>query len=1086
MKHKFLLLGLALFICSALFAAVESSVTLTDYYAAANGKSGNELRLALRAAIDHHSNITYTKLGYIMKYADTKNADGIHLIDIYSDVPYSTMTTNKDGKNDIDDEKVVWISGGQVGDGLNREHTIPQSWFGKKDPMVADAFHIYPTDAKCNNHRSDNLYGEVYPASSAVTYTNDSYSELGALGDTYKDATDLANSTYTYESKSYTLIAYDGKVYEPADEFKGDIARGIFYMATRYASPEANDGTDCSTWQNKTNPTHFAKDDNGGVMGLSPYTVALMLKWHRQDPVSEKELLRNEVIYGNQTYNKSNYKQGNRNPFIDYPELVEYLWGNKAGQTVTVANLTSAYTSGGGGGEPQTDPVIDAPKTITIETEPFEEGSKIVTISWANLTTGPTLKIDTKFLLDTFSTTWGWNHIYGDEITLERTTGSIDLRIRYENMDYGNASHTAKLTIAAGSKSATVQLKGESYYKQTVLWYADGILVQQDAVKNGEKVQAIPAAPSVPTQCSGKEFVGWSSEEFDTEWPFAPTDLFTTLDKSPEFYDKYWSKEFKMYAIYATPTISGNGKTTESLKFEDKYSEDTDLKEQTVNIGTKTSVSFAKGTNNQNGPKYFQIGKAVRIYGGNTFTVTSSSGNISEIVLTQSQEQAKDMTVNSGTYSYDETTYVGTWKGNASSVTFTLASGGGQNRLSAIAVTVGSSTVTYSDFISRCAPYYTITFKYGEGTDEKQEIEVREGVIPSYPYYVSKERTNAYEFEFDCWNPTPVPATQNTTYNAVFDTIVRLYNIRYDLMGAFVEPAQVAWNEPIPQPADPDFICHARQLVGWYTDMSYNTPFDFANTRYTYENQEEMTISGKSKLAGDAVYIVEHEHTMGANMIREYDTLSYTIPSTQEMEWVDITLTPHYYFGFKHNPNDLAQTLQLCEDTSRFLLTYQEDKDATYTVVATTNNTAYGSAQASGNTAFAVKDLTNSTFALTLTATPASTGYSFAAWVTPAIQGTMTDAQVIAAIKANPTYAALLCTNPLTLNGTHIQLLNELGLIQTNAKNEIPVKAIFVENTATGMDACESVSQPQKLLINGQLFILRDCILYTVTGAKVE
>lgn len=1078
MKHKFLLLGLALFICSALFAAVNPSVTLTDYYANANSKSGNELRLALRAAIDHHTNITYGKLGYIMKYADTKNADGIHLIDIYSDVPYSTMTKNKDGKNDIDDEKVVWISGGQVGDGLNREHTIPQSWFGKSDPMVADAFHIYPTDAKCNNHRSDNLYGEVYPASSAVTYTNGSYSELGALGDTYKDATDLANSTYTYESKSYTLVAYDGKVYEPADEFKGDIARGIFYMATRYASPEANDGTDCSTWQNKTNPTHFAKDENGGVMGLSPYTIALMLKWHRQDPVSEKELLRNEVIYGNQTYNKSNYKQGNRNPFIDYPELVEYLWGNKAGQTVTVANLTSAYTSGGGGGGggQQTDPVIDAPKTISIETEPYEEGSKIVTISWANLTTGPTFKIDTKFLLDTFSTTWGWDHIYGDEMTLERTTGSIDLRIRYENNAYENASHTANLTITAGSKSATVQLKGESYYKQTVLWYADGILVQQDAVKNGEKVQAIPAAPNVPTQCSGKEFVGWSSEEFDTEWPFAPTDLFTTLDKSPKFYDKYWSKEFKMYAIYATPTVSGSSKKAE-FGFSD-YDGQGKPTSGDVMTATKNgaTVVFSKGNATEGSP--------IRSYSAGKITV-SSSDNISKIEFKSTvykSNGADKLSASTGKYEYSSDKIYGTWTGTAKSIEFTC---GAQIRFDSVKVTIGG-TVTYSNFISRCAPYYTITFKYGEGTDEKQDFEVREGVIPSYPYYVSKDRTNAYEFEFDCWNPTPVPATQNTTYNAVFDTIVRLYNIRYDLIGAFVEPAQVAWNEPIPQPADPVFYCHARQLVGWYTDMSYNTPFDFANTRYTFENQEEMTISGKSKLAGDAIYIVEHSHTIGADLIREYDTVAYTIPATQEMEWVAITLTPHYYFGFKHNPNDLGQTLQLCEDTARFLLTYQEDKDATYTVVATTNNTAYGSAQASGNTAFAVKDLTNSTFALTLTATPASTGYSFAAWVTPAIQGTMTDAQVIAAIKANPTYAALLCTNPLTLNGSHIQLLNELGLIQTNAKNEIPVKAIFVENTATGMDACESVSQPQKLLINGQLFILRDGILYTVTGAKVE
>ena len=89
-----------------------------------------------------------------------------------------------------------------------------------------------------------------------------------------------------------------------------------------------------------------------GTAQLSNYSIDLLLKWHRQDPVSERELARNEVIYGNETLNKCSYKQGNRNPFIDYPELAEYIWGNKKGQSLSLSSLVSPYD----GGTPVTPP----------------------------------------------------------------------------------------------------------------------------------------------------------------------------------------------------------------------------------------------------------------------------------------------------------------------------------------------------------------------------------------------------------------------------------------------------------------------------------------------------------------------------------------------------------------------------------------------------------------------------------------------------------------------------------------------------------------------------------------------------------
>ena len=320
----FLLTAVLLLFTTQFTWGVNPSVTLTSYYANADGKSGSTLRTTLGTIIasnkgsgSAHNVVSYDNIGYLLKYADTQNANGTTLIDIYTPCTFT-----------ISGSTITW-SGScngatNVGCGLNREHTVPQSWFSKASPMVSDAFHIYATDAASNGHRSDYYYGEC---TSGTSYTGSNCNEAGKLG----SSNWTSSKTYTANGTTYTTTGtYSGTVYEPADEYKGDIARGFFYMATRYASA-------CSSWGNMF----------GNVNGLTQYTVDLMLKWHRQDPVSEKELIRNEVIYGNTTYNKAggSYYQGNRNPFIDYPCLVEYIWGSLQGQSVSLSSLTSAYSS---------------------------------------------------------------------------------------------------------------------------------------------------------------------------------------------------------------------------------------------------------------------------------------------------------------------------------------------------------------------------------------------------------------------------------------------------------------------------------------------------------------------------------------------------------------------------------------------------------------------------------------------------------------------------------------------------------------------------------------------------------------------
>lgn len=321
MQKRFLFFGLLVLTAQVAWAEVDSSTSLKTYYAAANGKSGNELRMALYGIIANHTEVTYKQLGALMQWSDTENADGRTIIDIYSDCPYTC------------NGEINWSNSSSVGTGMNREHTVPQNWFDKKTPMVCDAFHIYPTDGKSNGNRASYLYGEVEGNGSSSS--GKTCKETGRLGTSGWKA---GVTSYTYNGQVYTAsVSYsDDRVYEPDNEYKGDLARSYFYMATRYAAGE-KDMENCYNWSGGA----FGSERNG----LGAYTAELMLKWHRMDPVSEKELIRNEVIYGNETYNKSAYKQNNRNPFIDYPELAEYIWGDKQDIPVTVTALDSPYSN---------------------------------------------------------------------------------------------------------------------------------------------------------------------------------------------------------------------------------------------------------------------------------------------------------------------------------------------------------------------------------------------------------------------------------------------------------------------------------------------------------------------------------------------------------------------------------------------------------------------------------------------------------------------------------------------------------------------------------------------------------------------
>jgi len=281
-----------------------------SYYSSVDGKSGKTLFDAVHTvAKTGYKSVSYDGLWTIYCVIDL-NLSG-KVWDMYSNATSYTCGSSAQGANYK-----------KEGDSYNREHSIPKNWFGGSESSNTpgtDLFHVVPTDGYVNNQRSAYAYGEV----SSANYTSQSGCKKGSP----KSIT-ISNSILN-KTGSSSQSCSASTVFEPMDEFKGDFARGYLGAMIKWANGDYQTFTTAEGAQifnTSYDATHY--------YGLKPYGVALLLKWHREDPVSQKEIDRNNGI---QT------KQGNRNPFIDYPELVEYIWGEHNGETVNLSSLTPTF-----------------------------------------------------------------------------------------------------------------------------------------------------------------------------------------------------------------------------------------------------------------------------------------------------------------------------------------------------------------------------------------------------------------------------------------------------------------------------------------------------------------------------------------------------------------------------------------------------------------------------------------------------------------------------------------------------------------------------------------------------------------------
>lgn len=287
MRKKFYIL--CLFAMMGAVTLVSRAGAPSGYYNSLNGLSGQALKDAVFNLISPHTVVSYNSLWSYFPQTDCHFEDPGKVWDMYSNNDY-------------------YFNGTKSVSGMNKEHSFPKSWWGGYTNYDAytDLNHLYPSDGPANLKKSNWPLGEVSSASfdNGVTKVGTPVSGQGGGA---------------------------GTVFEPDKQYKGDFARTYFYMATCYQK---------YTW------VHTYMVTNSTWKTLNDWSIALLLKWSREDPISDKELARNEAVYK---------IQNNRNPFIDNPTLAEYIWGDKAGQVFNVE----------GGGSQGGDTTTTAPMLIT-------------------------------------------------------------------------------------------------------------------------------------------------------------------------------------------------------------------------------------------------------------------------------------------------------------------------------------------------------------------------------------------------------------------------------------------------------------------------------------------------------------------------------------------------------------------------------------------------------------------------------------------------------------------------------------------------------------------------------------------------
>lgn len=289
-------------LCMAAATAAEAQIP-QGYYDALKGKKGAALKNAVNQVIGNANVLDYgSGSGHTWDgFYTTDRTDDNEVIDRYSN------------------EKRYFGKKGASVSGMNIEHSFPKSWWGgDKTQAYKDLYNLMPCEQKINSAKSN------YP-----------------MGKVVKAKTDNGATKVGTGSNGYML-------WEPADRWKGDFARGYMYMATAYQS---------YTWKGDQANEILEKGD---YPTLQPWAYKLYIEWAKADTVDQTEALRNEAV---------SKIQGNRNPFVDFPNLMEYIWGDSTDYAFDPATTVKTVVYNGGGGGTTVEPGEETVYTATFTTD---------------------------------------------------------------------------------------------------------------------------------------------------------------------------------------------------------------------------------------------------------------------------------------------------------------------------------------------------------------------------------------------------------------------------------------------------------------------------------------------------------------------------------------------------------------------------------------------------------------------------------------------------------------------------------------------------------------------------------------------
>lgn len=397
---KILLLAIGLaFVCTSADAVYKQG-----YYDKMDGKKKEALKAAAKECVEWHTRLVYTDLPNYWQYSDVYPDlyDGCkRWWDMYSDNIY-LIRPGQNARSSFSANK------------MQREHSVPKSWWKKNGdveytPAYSDMWNLFPSDGPANQAKLN------YPLGLCKSTTfNNGVSKVGPAQTGYGGGS--------------------GNVFEPADKYKGDFARSFFYMAMVY---------DDLPWV-----VNYMYRQNSWPT-LQPWAYEMLLQWSRADKVSQKEIDRNDEV------EKS---QGNRNPFVDFPELAEYIWGTRTNEVFYIKDQGGSVTPPITG-----DPVINRPVNgSALDLGEAAVGHTVVMpleIDGANLTSSLTVRIQ--------GADRGMFYIPTNSIPASDINSSEIYLLQVEYRPTAVGRHTATLRLYDGGlpldQDVAVTLQGEAF-----------------------------------------------------------------------------------------------------------------------------------------------------------------------------------------------------------------------------------------------------------------------------------------------------------------------------------------------------------------------------------------------------------------------------------------------------------------------------------------------------------------------------------------------------------------------------------------------------------------------------------------------